>query len=48
MCNWVTILHNRKVTVQCKPDIMEKKSLYTKNKFWNQTKKTLNCFILVK
>ena len=24
MCNWVTILYSRKMTVHCKPAIMEK------------------------
>ena len=33
MCNWVTMLHSRKLTEHCKPAVMEKnKNHYTNKK----------------
>ena len=35
MCNWVTMQYSRKSTEHCKPLIMKKKSLYSKNSLLN-------------
>jgi len=35
MCDWVTLLYNRKLTEHCKPAIIEKKII---KKFFNKIK----------
>ena len=41
VCDWVTLLHRRKVTEHCKPTIMEKKIIKKKENIGSETENTL-------